>query len=585
MAEAEAGGEIHADPRDENNKPADNDDDNQRSQLMPPEMCQTILKDEQGFSQNKDRSDQDDYTTEDEETEEESEDFSDEEEDTQNTDNIRKIRKLANLFAMVKSMKEDANVHTKSKSVSKRRGNSEPVVCDYCPESFVCFASLNTHSKKEHGVNLLQCTECGKECNSLNLLKVHIKMKHEKRRNEPVVTGRFPCESCNIKYQTESALILHKYKKHGVKLAIICPFCDRVFNRVSNAENLYNHTVKEHKDKKNCPEYTKIVNDFLKFRENSDTFCCKSCNKTFESSYKLKSHQYKVHNEREASFLCDKCDKVFKFRGELNFHYQKYHSGVTFVCPDCGKSFNHKYNLEIHIKMVHVKNKTLSCDVCGKMFFIPSKLEHHRRTVHEKLKPFQCEFCGFRCAAHGNLNLHRKTQHNAEKLTIAEYNNKHGIVKGKKPGGKSNTQNAISKGIAAQKSKPPSESLEPIKVDIQENASKTISKSISSHQYSEERKMTIQDDSKSGSVMPSSNTPTQYQYLGPAPLHLQYHPPPAPVSTNTTLPPGHQYVSYPPQSMTRPAAQPQEYYLIPNPMTSIAPWTTLVTTQPSHGPV
>ena len=463
-----------------------------------------------------------------EETEEEFDDIS-EDEETQNTDKIRKIRKLANLFAMVKSMKEDANVATKSKSVStKRRGNSEPVVCDYCPETFVCFASLNTHSKKEHGVNLLQCTECGKECNSLNLLKVHIKMKHEKRRNEPVVTGRFPCESCNIKYQTESALILHKYKKHGVKLAIICPFCDRVFNRVSNAENLYNHTVKEHKDKKNCPEYLKIVNDFLKFRENSDTFSCKSCNKTFESSYKLKSHQYKVHNEREASFLCDKCDKVFKFRGELNFHFQKYHSGVTFVCPDCGKSFNHKYNLEIHIKMVHVKNKTLSCDVCGKMFFIPSKLEHHRRTVHEKLKPFQCEFCGFRCAAHGNLNLHRKTQHNAEKLTIAEYNKKHGIVTGKKPGGKSNTQNAIARGIDAQKKKHSTESpAPPIKPENQKGV-KISPKSISSTQYPHnlERKVIHQDDSKSGGLM-TSNTQTPYQYIAPAALHLQYHQPPA----------------------------------------------------------
>ena len=98
--------------------------------------------------------------------------------------------------------------------------------------------------------------------------------------------------------------------------------------------------------------------------------------------------------------------------------------------------------------MVHVRNKTLSCDLCGKMFFIPSKLEHHRRTVHEKLKPFQCEFCGFRCAAHGNLNLHRKTQHGAEKLTIAEYNKKHGIVTEKKPGGKSHTQTAIAQGIA-----------------------------------------------------------------------------------------------------------------------------------------
>ena len=126
-------------------------------------------------------------------------------------------------------------------------------------------------------------------------------MKHENKKNDPVVTGRFPCEDCNVKYQTESALILHKYKVHDVKLAIICPFCERVFNRVANAENLYNHTIKEHPDQKSHPEYISIVNAFLEFREKSDTFICKSCDKTFESSYKLKSHQYKVHNEREAS--------------------------------------------------------------------------------------------------------------------------------------------------------------------------------------------------------------------------------------------------------------------------------------------
>ena len=340
------------------------------------------------------------------------------------SDDIKSIKKLANLLAKVKS--KNAAV-TEGGRVWKKTG-SKPVTCDYCSQSFVSFASLNTHSKKEHGVNLLQCSRCGKECSSLNLLMVHIKMKHEKRKNEPVGTGRFPCDPCCIKYQTESALILHKYKQHGVKLAIICPFCDRVFNRVSNAENLYNHAIKEHNDKKESSEFSNIVHEFLKFRESSDTFSCKECEKTFESSYKLKSHQYKVHSDREASFLCDKCDRVFKFRGELNLHYQKHHSGVTFVCPDCGKSFNHKYNLDIHIKMVHVKNKSLSCDTCGKLFFIPSKLEHHRRTVHEKLKPWQCECCSFRCAAHGNLNLHRRTQHGAEKLTVADYNKLHGIV-------------------------------------------------------------------------------------------------------------------------------------------------------------
>ena len=317
--------------------------------------------------------------------------------------------------------------------LKKSQSEKEDYVCDICPERFVCFASLNTHSKREHDVNLLQCSDCGKECNSLNLLKVHTTIKHEKKKNDPVATGRFQCNSCSSKYQTESALILHKYKEHGEKLAIICPFCDRVFNKISTPENLYNHTQKDHADQKETIEFKKIVEEFMKFKENcSETFTCQTCDKAFESSYKLKSHQYKVHNEREASYLCDKCDKVFKFRGELNFHYQKYHSGVIFVCSECGKIFNHKYNLEIHIKSVHVKNKTLSCDKCGKMFFIPSKLEHHKKTVHEKLKPFKCEFCGFRSAAHGNLNLHRKTQHGAERLSMNEYNKMHGIISSKR---------------------------------------------------------------------------------------------------------------------------------------------------------
>ena len=514
----------------------------------PRDVCQTLLQEHHEDPQQQfDRDYEEDEDMEEEEEDEE--EFREDEEDSgggsdddsraerRRTD-VKKIRKLANLFAMVQSMN---SLHQTDKSKKRRKVVNEPVVCDYCPESFVCFASLNTHSKKDHGVNLLQCTECGRDCNSLNLLKVHIKMKHEKKRNEPVVTGRFPCESCGIKYQTESALILHKYKTHNIKLAIICPFCDRVFNRVSNAENLYNHTMKEHQDKKTSADYINIVNDFLKFRETSDTFNCKSCNKSFESSYKLKSHQYKVHNEREASFLCDKCDKVFKFRGELNFHYQKYHSGVIFVCPDCGKTFNHKYNLEIHIKMVHVKNKTLSCDLCGKMFFIPSKLEHHRRTVHEKLKPFQCEFCGFRCAAHGNLNLHRKTQHGAEKLTIAEYNKKHGIVTEKKPGGKSQTQTAIAQGIAQQStsSGAGSHKERELKPVVEKEEVLTLEKT--------EQPQPQSYVSSSSSFLVAGQQPGHYQYLAPP-----YHHHPAP-----------------------PPAQP-EYYLLPN----MASWQTSVL--PAH---
>ena len=356
---------------------------------------------------------------------------------------VKKIKKLARLLALVKKM--NTRVNKDDRVRKRRRTTNGPLGCDSCTESFVCFASLNTHSKKEHSVDLLQCIKCGKECSSLNLLRVHIKVKHENKKSGPVATGRFPCQPCGTKFLTESALILHKFKKHGEKLAIICPFCDRVFNRVSNAENLYNHTVKEHNDKRDSQEFAKILKDFQNFREKtSDIFSCKECDKSYESSNKLKSHQYKVHNNREPSFLCDKCDKVFKFRGDLNFHYQKHHSGTVLMCQECGKSFTHKYNLDIHIKKVHVGNKSLSCDTCGKMFFILSKLEHHKKTVHEKLKPFQCEFCAFKCAAHGNLNLHRRTQHGAEKLTVKDYNNLHGIVAEKRLGGAKKNVNLVS---------------------------------------------------------------------------------------------------------------------------------------------
>ena len=113
------------------------------------------------------------------------------------SENVRKMKKLASLFAMVQSMKKsikDENVDDVTvegeedkagirRKVKTRKAAriSEPVICDHCPESFVCFSSLNSHSRREHGVNLLQCPECGRECSSLNLLRVHVKVSAVKR--------------------------------------------------------------------------------------------------------------------------------------------------------------------------------------------------------------------------------------------------------------------------------------------------------------------------------------------------------------------------------------------------------------------
>ena len=90
-----------------------------------------------------------------------------------------------------------------------------------------------------------ECTDCGRECNYVNLLMAHVKIKHQLKR--------FNCETCDVKYKTESALLLHKFKEHGQKLAIICPICYRVFNKVFTT--FYNHSSKEHQDQSNTEEY------------------------------------------------------------------------------------------------------------------------------------------------------------------------------------------------------------------------------------------------------------------------------------------------------------------------------------------
>merc|ERR1719219_113534 len=141
----------------------------------PRDICQPLLQEHhedsvQPYDEDYEEDDDDEEEYDEEEEEEEQGDSGGEGDDScgesgnkkrSRRSEARKIRKLANLFAMVRSV-QSINMQQNVKSRKRKRGVNEPVVCDYCPESFVCFASLNTHSKKEHGMNLLQCTECGK---------------------------------------------------------------------------------------------------------------------------------------------------------------------------------------------------------------------------------------------------------------------------------------------------------------------------------------------------------------------------------------------------------------------------------------
>ena len=88
--------------------------------------------------------------------------------------------------------------------------------------------------------------------------------------------------------------------------------------------------------------------------EDNNTTFCSLCEKTFQTSYKLKRHIKRVH-VKTMSF-CTFCDKVVKSRQYLKRHIDIVHLKIQrkqFECNDCGKVFNSLPHLQTHTARAH----------------------------------------------------------------------------------------------------------------------------------------------------------------------------------------------------------------------------------------
>lgn len=146
---------------------------------------------------------------------------------------------------------------------------------------------------------------------------------------------------------------------------------------------------------------------------------CKVCNKTFESSYKLKLHMYSHTGEKP--FVCNICSKAFTRGTNLNQHL-RVHKEAAFPCKNCDRSFRNPSD-----RLVHVLTKActrgyrhlqqtphgwvcLSCDDKG--FPTKEQAERHARS-HEQGKGMLCPVCNqnFQGEKPNVLVRHVKKQH------------------------------------------------------------------------------------------------------------------------------------------------------------------------------
>lgn len=99
---------------------------------------------------------------------------------------------------------------------------------------------------------------------------------------------------------------------------------------------------------------------------NETNLACSVCNKVFENSLILETHE---RTHKSPRYKCDECGKGFSQLRNYKYHISVHKGTKEFAakCPECDKLFNDKGYLSSHLK-IHRNKKEYSCPHCPKSF-------------------------------------------------------------------------------------------------------------------------------------------------------------------------------------------------------------------------
>ena len=153
-------------------------------------------------------------------------------------------------------------------------------------------------------------------------------------------------------------------------------------------------------------------------------FICEICGEVYQNIAGLNTHKRK-HTDH--FIRCNKCNFIAKSPEALKMHKMKHTPTVKqlkCVCKVCGKAFSGSPNLAVHVRNVHMGEKSFKCDICGKRFFRSNNMETHRRIHFDVTIP--CSFCGRGFKTKNSLKRHTQT-HTGEKNFVCHICN-HGYI-------------------------------------------------------------------------------------------------------------------------------------------------------------
>lgn len=197
----------------------------------------------------------------------------------------------------------------------------------------------------------------------------------------------------------------------------ICSHCGKIcINRSSLISHERIHTGERPYQ---CPVCSKtfqqqgILNLHTRMQHSNlpPKFACEFCNYTgAESKWKLDMHVKRIHL-RQKSWQCEKCGQSFYKKAEMVQHNRAAHLNITYKCDLCDYVGKAKHRVHAHARRVHFRQLNHQCDICGQRFFAKKDLTVHRTIKHTERDEwkFQCDMCNKRFPANTHLQLHKNT--------------------------------------------------------------------------------------------------------------------------------------------------------------------------------
>jgi len=221
--------------------------------------------------------------------------------------------------------------------------------------------------------------------------------------------GLRPIYQCNHCYQTRKSawsLKNHYYRKHckdGRKI--------KKFKLLQNKIKMALDIKKEKEIIKTTNSSREKSQTETSNKEDSTTFNCKDCPRTYRTRISLLKHERVHSNEPPLLFKCWKCSKPFSWPSSLHRHYRTMHGDERsrYKCEDCGKRFSRNTYLLQHMRL-HDVNSCLVCAQCGRRFAWETALIRHVKYFHSPVTPVkhECYKCGKYFSRKDNLRTHIK---------------------------------------------------------------------------------------------------------------------------------------------------------------------------------